>query len=175
MQGDPDYGGLQIHVIVPFVNAVPIPNDLDFTSPSLLPMAVITAWSGWYSIGVERNTSWDVADRKGMLVWGGASSIGSTVSQVAKLMGFYVYTTASKKHHAYLQELGATRVFEYKDDNIVIQIVTAAKEDGVTIRLAYDAIRQLKACLEVLKELWGRVVLRLFLCRWIRLLPTAWR
>jgi NADPH:quinone reductase-like Zn-dependent oxidoreductase len=70
-------------------------------------------------------------------------------------MGFYVYTTASKKHHAYLQELGATKVFEYTDEDVVTQIVTAAKEDGVTIQIAYDAVGQLKACLEVLKEFKG--------------------
>jgi NADPH:quinone reductase-like Zn-dependent oxidoreductase len=155
MHGDPDYGALQTHVIVPAVNTVPIPDDLDFTSASLLLMAVITVWSGWYSIGLKRNTSLAVSDKKGMLVWGGASSIGSAALQVAKLMGFYVYTTASQKHHAYLQELGATKVFEYKDDDVVAQIVAAAKEDGVTIQIAYDAVGQLKACLEVLKEFKG--------------------
>jgi NADPH:quinone reductase-like Zn-dependent oxidoreductase len=152
-QGAPDYGGFQTHVLVPASNVVAIPEEMSFNEASLLPMAAVTAWSGWYAIGLDRRTSFSVEDKKGLLVWGGASSVGSATIQVAKSMGFHVYTTASAKHHTYLKTLGATRVFEYKDDDVVAQIVTAAKDDGVTIQIAYDAVGQLKACLDVLKEL----------------------
>jgi NADPH:quinone reductase-like Zn-dependent oxidoreductase len=69
-------------------------------------MAVLTAWSGWYSIGVARDTKYTAADRQGMLVWGGASSVGSAAIQTAHMFGFTVYATASEKHHEYLKNFG---------------------------------------------------------------------
>ena len=155
MRGAPDYGALQTHVLVPAVNAVPLPQGMSFNQASLLPMAIMTAWAGWYTIGLARDTKYTAADKKGMLVWGGASSIGSAAVQVAKSMGFIVYTTASEKHHQYLKSLGASKAFDYHDEHVVEEIVKAAKEDGVTVSMGFDAAGQLQSCLEILKELKG--------------------
>ncbi|MCJ1422249.1 hypothetical protein MMC29_000129 [Sticta canariensis] len=148
-QGAPDYGAFQKRVLVPTENVVPLPPGMSFNEASLLPAAVRTAWAGWYAI------AYTAADKKGMLVWGGASSVGSAAVQIAKLMGFSVYVTASEKHHEYLKSLGATRVFDYKGGHVVENIVKAAKEDGVTIQTGFDAVGQLKSCLDVLKEFKG--------------------
>jgi NADPH:quinone reductase-like Zn-dependent oxidoreductase len=75
--------------------------------------------------------------------------------QMATMRGFSVYVTASPKHHEYLKTLGASKVFDYKDENVVGQIVKAAREDGVTIRTGFDAVGELKSCLDILKELKG--------------------
>src|SRR5438270_7321710 len=138
--GAPDYGAFQEKVLVPASNVTPLPDSVSFNEGSVLPMAVGTAWSGWYSIGIPRDTKYSPEDKKGMLVWGGSSSIGSAAIQSAKLFGFIVYATASSKHHDYLKKLGAHKVFDYKDENVVQNIVNAAKEDGVTIREGYDSI-----------------------------------
>ena len=90
VQGAPDYGALQTRALVPAVSAAPIPQGMSFRDASILPLAVLTVWSGWYSIGLARDTAFTPADKQGMLVWGGASSIGSAAIQVAKLMGFTV-------------------------------------------------------------------------------------
>jgi hypothetical protein len=103
-------------------------------------MAVATAWAGWYTIGVPRDTAYRAANKKGMLVWGGASSIGST-----KLS---IYTTASEKHHEYLKGLGASKVFDYRGEYVVESIAEAAKEDGVTVQMGFDAVDELKSCTE---------------------------
>jgi NADPH:quinone reductase-like Zn-dependent oxidoreductase len=50
---------------------------------------------------------------EGFLVWGGASSVGSAIIQLARNSGFKVFETASKKHEAYLKSLGAYEVFDY--------------------------------------------------------------
>ena len=155
-KGLPDYGAFQTRVLVPAANVVPLPPKISFNEASLLPMAVVTAWSGWYSIGLPRDTAYTAADKKGMLVWGGASSIGSGAVQVAKSMGFYVYVTASEKHHKYLKGLGASKVFDYKSEHVVENIVKAAKADGVTIQTGFDAVGQVKSCLEILKEFKGK-------------------
>ncbi|KAL9128813.1 MAG: hypothetical protein Q9217_002594 [Psora testacea] len=155
VRGAPDYGALQTRVLVPAVNAVPLPQAMSFNEASLFPMAVTTAWSGWYSIGVPRDTAYTAGDKKGMLVWGGASSIGSAAVQLAKLMGFTVYATASDKHHEYLKGLGASKLFDYRGEDVVGSIVKAAKEDGVTVQMGFDAVGQLEPCMEILKELKG--------------------
>ena len=151
-KGAPDYGAFQERVLVPAANVTPLPQDMSFKEASLLPMAVTTAWAGFYAIGVARDTAYTPADKKGILIWGGASSIGSTTIQVAKLMGFRIYTTASEKHHEYLKSLGAAATFDYKLDDVVERIVKAAKADGVTIQTVYDAVGQTQLCLDVLKE-----------------------
>jgi NADPH:quinone reductase-like Zn-dependent oxidoreductase len=128
---------------------------MGFNDASSLPMAIVTTWAGWHSIGLPRDTAYTEADKEGLLVWGGAGSIGSAVVQVARSMGFSVYATASEKHHEYLKGLGASRVFDYKSEHVVESIVNAAKEDGLTVQIAYDAAGQLKQCLEILKALKG--------------------
>ena len=153
--GAPDYGAFQEKVIVPASNVTPLPDGVSFNEASVLPMAVVTAWSGWYSIGIPRESKYSAEDKKGMLVWGGSSSIGSAAIQSAKLFGFTVYATASSKHHDYLRKLGAQKVFDYKDENVVQNIVNAAKEDGITIRECYDSIGKTQLCLDVLKEFKG--------------------
>ena len=160
-QGAPDYGALQTRVLVSADNVVPLPQGMSFTEASLLPMAVGTAWAGWYTLGLPRDTAYTAADKKGMLVWGGASSIGSAAVQIAKLMGFIVYVTASEKHHEYLKSLGAARTFDYKGENVVENIVKAAKEDGVTIQNGFDAVGQLRSCLDILKEFKGEGISKL--------------
>ncbi|KAK8152440.1 hypothetical protein BC567DRAFT_238930 [Phyllosticta citribraziliensis] len=152
---------MQQRVIVPAANAVALPDSISFNEGALLPMSVATAWTGWYTIGLPLDTAFTPADKQGMLVWGGASSIGSAAVQIAKSMGFSVYTTASVKHHEYLKSLGATRVFDYNAAGVEQHIVTAAKEDGVTIRIGYDAVGQLQSCLDVLKESKGDGVAKL--------------
>jgi NADPH:quinone reductase-like Zn-dependent oxidoreductase len=156
MQGLPDYGAFQKMALVPAVNAAPIPDSLSFKEASLLPMAVGTTWSGWYSIGLAHDTTFTAADKRGLLVWGGASSVGSAVTQSAKLMGFTVYTTASEKHHAYLKSLGASRTFDYKSGDVVASIVKAGKEDGLKFEYGYHAAGlQIKESMEVLAALKG--------------------
>ncbi|ERF69492.1 hypothetical protein EPUS_01821 [Endocarpon pusillum Z07020] len=161
VQGAPDYGALQTRVLVPAVKTVELPEGMAFNEASLLPMAVVTAWSGWYPIGLPRDTSYTAPGKQGMLVWGGASSISSAAIQVAKMMGFKVYTTASEKHHEYLKELGASKTFYYKDERVVENIIKAAKVDGVTIDNGFDAVGQLPSSVEILKALKGEKTAKL--------------
>ncbi|GAB7348888.1 hypothetical protein MBLNU459_g7583t1 [Dothideomycetes sp. NU459] len=152
-QGNPDYGAFQERVIVSAANAVPLPKDISFNEGALLPMAVTTAWTGWYSIGLPRGVVHKPADKQGMLVWGGASSVGGGAIQSAKLLGYTVYTAASKKHHEYLKGLGASRTFDYNDENVVESIVKAAKDDGLTFDNCYLAVGSLKEPIEILQQL----------------------
>ncbi|KAI1413084.1 GroES-like protein [Hypoxylon sp. FL1857] len=154
-KGEPNYGAFQKRAIVPATNVTPVPDDITFNEAATLPMAVATVWAGFETIGLARNTSYSPSDKQGILVWGGSSSVGSMAVQIAKLLGFTVYSTASAKHHEYIKSLGASRVFEYKDSGVEGAIVKAAKEDGLTFQYGYDAVGALQPCLNVLKVLKG--------------------
>jgi len=51
-----------------------------------------------------------------ILIHGGAGGIGSVAIQVAKSLGAYVATTAMADERAYVQELGADEVIDYKKE-----------------------------------------------------------
>ncbi|KAI4187867.1 MAG: hypothetical protein L6R41_002529 [Letrouitia leprolyta] len=151
--GAADNGAFQAKTLVPEALVSPLPESLTFNEGAILPMSVITAWSGLYTAGLPlREPIYTAQDKKGILVWGGASSIGSGTVQIAKMLGFTVYATASAKHHSYIRSLGAKHVFDYKDNDVVEKLVKAIKDDGNTVQVAFDAAGQVRPCMDVLKE-----------------------
>jgi NADPH:quinone reductase-like Zn-dependent oxidoreductase len=60
-----------------------------------------------------------------VLVWGGASSVGSNGIQLAKAAGYEVITTASPKNFEYVKRLGASEVFDYRSPSVVEDLVNA--------------------------------------------------
>jgi NADPH:quinone reductase-like Zn-dependent oxidoreductase len=150
-QGQPDYGALQEKVLVPSAYATPLPDSISFSQASLLPMAVLTAWRGLSINSVPRTASYSTADKKAILIWGGSSSVGSATIQVARSLGFYVYTTSSPQHHEYVKTtLGATSVFDRNAPDVVNQIVKTVKDDGVDLSIAFDAVGAVQQCINVL-------------------------
>ena len=51
-RGAPDYGAFQQKVLVPAAAAVLLPDHVTMNEGAVLPMAVQTAWAGFYSIGM---------------------------------------------------------------------------------------------------------------------------
>ncbi|KAH9477838.1 Dehydrogenase azaJ [Psilocybe cubensis] len=161
-RGAPDYGAFQERVLIPASNVALLPEKISFKEASLFPMAVGTAWAGLQVVGIPRDAEYKQEDKKVLLIWGGASSIGSAVIQVAKSLGFITYVTASENHHDYMKELGADKVFDYKAEDTVDAIVKSAREDGVKIQYAYEASgRAVKDAFEVLKKAKGKDIAKL--------------
>jgi NADPH:quinone reductase-like Zn-dependent oxidoreductase len=79
-----------------------------------------------------------------LLVWGGASQVGSMAVQMGAALGFTVYATASPGQHAYVKSLGAAEVFDYKSASVVDDIVAAVKKAGKKITQGIDAITTAK-------------------------------
>ncbi|GIJ92604.1 hypothetical protein Asppvi_001882 [Aspergillus pseudoviridinutans] len=63
-----------------------------------------------------------------LIVWGGASSVGSNAIQLAVAAGYEVFTTASPKNFDYVRRLGASEVFDYSSPTVTEDIVQAAKD-----------------------------------------------
>lgn len=77
----------------------------------------------------------------GLLIWGGASTVGTAAIQLARAMGLKpIFTTASPANHEALLRLGATQCFDYRDPNIVNVVRAAAEKKGDTIKYILDTV-----------------------------------
>ena len=150
-----DGGAFQEYVLVDEGCCTKLPENVSFEEGSLLPMAVATS-----GVAIFENLAVPTSggQKGGFLVWGGASSVGSAAVQIAAAMGFDVFALASPQHHAYLKTLGAKFVFDYRSADVATEIFNAAKEAGIEIKLAYDAISEsgtVQPCMEILDKFGG--------------------
>ncbi len=60
---------------------------------------------------------------KTVVMWGGASAVGSNGVQVAVVGGYEVLTTASPKNFEYVRKLGASGVSDYISGTVVEDLV----------------------------------------------------
>ncbi|KAJ3043488.1 hypothetical protein HDV00_004877 [Rhizophlyctis rosea] len=159
-KGRPDYGAFQEKVLVTTDAVTPIPDDLAFDDAATLPLAVMTVFAGFHSIGlISQKSSWSLppslfssSQKPAILVWGAGSSVGALAVQICNRLGFSVYATASTKHHAYIKTLGAHRTFDYNAKDVVSQIVSAVKDDGATMTIGYLAIGSFPQTVDVLSQ-----------------------
>jgi NADPH:quinone reductase-like Zn-dependent oxidoreductase len=152
-QSDADFGAFQKFVLVNSEKVTPLPDSISFCEGSLLPMSVAVALVAWYVLGIPRDTSYKPEDKQAILVWGASTSDGSAAVQSAKLLGFRGYATSSPSNHDYLKKLGADQTFDYKSDNIVSQVVDAARKDGVSLNDCFLGQGSLEPIADILKQL----------------------
>ena len=154
--GSPDHGAFQEYALAQSEGVIELPESLSFEQGAVFPLAVMTALSAWTTIGIPLDTRYTPQDKQAVLIWGGASSVGTFAIQSAKSLGFTVYATASPKHHQYLKDLGAHAVFDYNAASVVSQVVSRVKEDGVSLRTAHCVVvGSLQPTLDVLKKTKG--------------------
>ncbi len=146
-------------------------NSLNRSESDNIPRGIPTTFEGASSLGVSLVTilislfhnmggSFGLSKTKAeesekyLLIWGGASSTGQIAVQFGKLIGWKIITTASKKNHAELKELGADFVVDYRDPDVVNQIKAIGGEDIVyaldsislanTIQATHDSVSSTK-------------------------------
>ncbi|KAJ6094922.1 hypothetical protein N7467_002435 [Penicillium canescens] len=174
---DPNYGAFQERCLVPWQHAVPLPDEgISWNHAATLPVAVEVPLCAWDLMGIpvpDGSTSTDTSGgkeksnmgkREALLIWGASSSVGTMGVQTARLLRedpnssfAAVYAAAGSAHRSYVHSLGADRVFDYKDSQVVDAIISAAKEDGLVIRHCFLATGQLALCQAVLKRFLGEV------------------
>ncbi|KAK4101426.1 GroES-like protein [Parathielavia hyrcaniae] len=150
--GNPDHAAFQTYTVMPTSTVAKIPDALDFTQAATLPTSVGAATIALFDIfdlplpplatSTSNSTSTTTpAPPVGILVWSGASSVGKTTIQLARLAGLQVFASASPRHHAGLRALGAAEVVDYRPPSAVNDLVAAAERAGsVEIRYAVDPI-----------------------------------
>lgn len=125
--------------------------------------ASVSAGSTGTGIDANGNKQKDnMVKREALLIWGASSSVGTMGVQTARMLRedpnssvAAVYATAGSANKDYVGSLGADRVFDYKDSQVVDAIVSAARDDGLVIRHCFLATGQLAPCQAVLKAFLG--------------------
>ncbi|MEM8872278.1 MAG: NAD(P)H-quinone oxidoreductase, partial [Pseudomonadota bacterium] len=113
-------GGYAEYATTPASHALPIPGHLTLQQAAALPETFFTVWSN-----VFQRAGLRAGER--FLVHGGASGIGTTAIQLARLCGARVFATAgSDVKCGVCMQLGAELAVNYKDTDYVDAIRAAA-------------------------------------------------
>ncbi|KAK5167154.1 uncharacterized protein LTR77_007884 [Saxophila tyrrhenica] len=144
----PEDGGFQLYSRAAAAKTAKIPDSMSFAQGSVIPLALDTAAVGLYSdqssgyLGLPMPSFNPSSSGKTIVVWGGSSSVGSMVIQLAAASGAKVVATASQQNHEFCKSLGASEVIDYKNASVVDDVVAAVKKVGGTFVGVYDAISE---------------------------------
>ncbi|CAG8952523.1 hypothetical protein HYFRA_00009627 [Hymenoscyphus fraxineus] len=138
-----DHGAWQNYTILRDIATSKIPDFMSFEEGSVFPMAFATACIAMFvNLKIPKPPT-PVGDKTSiLLVWGASSSVGSAALQIAKAIGLPVWATAGPKNHDFVKSMGATKVFDYHDLDVVSKILTAAETAGVSITKVFDSISE---------------------------------
>lgn len=159
------HAGFQLYTAANQLNAAPIPDNVEYDQAVALPVGVATAAAGFYEpvyfgFPYPPPPKLSKGNEQAILIWGGASVVGSCAIQLAILHGMNVVTTASAKNASYVESLGAKDVFDYNDTDVVAQATAALKKYKSVVGV-FDAISTnstTDACAEILHNLGGGVL-----------------
>ncbi|KAH6666099.1 zinc-binding oxidoreductase CipB [Halenospora varia] len=119
-----------------------IPDNIPFENAVVLGLALSTAADTLFNpdfLNLQVPTEpKQHSTEKTLLVWGGASSVGSNAIQLAVAAGSEVITTSSPRNFEYVKKLGASQVFDYNSPTIVQDLINAFKDK--TCAGAFDTI-----------------------------------
>jgi NADPH:quinone reductase-like Zn-dependent oxidoreductase len=152
-----DEGGFQEYTILKTNLVTEIPDHISFEDAVVLPLCLSTAACGLFIELKLPLPTVPAQEPKGetLLVWGGASCVGSNAIQLARAAGYEVFTTASPKNFAYVQKLGASKVFDYSSSSVKEDVVNALKGKHLAGILDSIGFAATPICLEIAKESEG--------------------
>lgn len=103
------------------------PTNIDFIQASALPLVTLTAWEALFDRAIlEKNQT--------VLIHAGAGGVGHIAIQLAKARGAKVATTISSVEKAeFVQQLGADKIINYKENNFVEEILAWTNGEGVDV------------------------------------------
>ena len=138
-------------VRIPAVNAVRIPEGMDFHQASAFPLVFLTAWHMLVTLAnLQRGET--------VLVHGARSGVGSAGIQVAKLMGARVITTVGTDDGiAKSKDIGADEVINYRSTDFVEEIRRLTDKRGVDVVFEHIGGEVFEKSLTVIRK-GGRLV-----------------
>nr|QNC49720.1 Hfaza2L [Hypoxylon fragiforme] len=126
----PKNGGFQEYVVLEAAVVAPIPAHLPYADAAVLPLGLSTAACGLYQkdfLGLDFPTLNPKPNGKVVLIWAGASSVGTNAIQLAVASGYEVITTSSPPNFGHCKSLGASHVFDYKSSTVVQDVLDVIK------------------------------------------------
>ncbi|KAK7108611.1 quinone oxidoreductase PIG3-like [Littorina saxatilis] len=122
-------GGNAEYVSSPEGQVMPIPSTLDFPQAAAIPEVWVTAFQLLHAIG-------KVMAGETVLIHGGASGVGTAAIQLCVQAGARPLVTAgSAVKLETTRNLGAVGNFNYKEDDVVAEVMRATNGKGVNIVL----------------------------------------
>ncbi|RGP81101.1 hypothetical protein FLONG3_748 [Fusarium longipes] len=132
-------GTFQEYVPVKEYRCLKVPDNISYEEAAMLPLclsvAVKTLFHPEY-LALDLPTPDTKANGKVILVWGGSTSVGCNIIQLAKAAGFEVITTASPRNFDYLKKLGASQVFDYSSSTVKEDLLAAVQGKTVAGSIA---------------------------------------
>jgi len=123
------YGAHQGYLACPEDMAFSVPENLPAHHAACMSVVAMTAADALYNIfefPLPQDASGATSPGGPLLIWGASSSVGICAVQFAHASGVHpIFVTASPARHALLQELGATRCFDYRAPDVVSDIKAA--------------------------------------------------
>jgi len=123
-------GAFQTYTVLLAHMAAPIPSTMPYENAAVLPLTLSTAACGLFQKGhlaLHYPSAAPKPTGKTLLVWGGATSVGSNAIQLAVAAGYAVITTASPRNFDYVKALGASQVFDYRSTTVVKDLIAACQ------------------------------------------------
>lgn len=151
-------GGFQEYTVLREHMTAAIPSTMPYETAAVVPLGLSTAACALFQkdyLALPFPTTSPRQTGKTLLVWGGSTSVGSNAIQLAIAAGYEVITTASPKNHAYLKNLGASEVYDYKSPTVVRDIIAAFKNRESAGAVSIGA-NSYKKCIEVLAGCKGK-------------------
>jgi len=144
-------------IVLPRLTAV-IPDNVSYAEAAAIPLGITTAACGLFQkdlLALDLPTAHPKPRDEWVIVWGGATSVGSNAIQLAVAAGYSVVVTASPKNFDYVRSLGAAQAFDYRNKDVVRDIVAALRGKEVVGALAIGTGSALD-CIEILAQCRGR-------------------
>lgn len=122
-------GGYASHVIAPQSQTLPVPGPYSTIEAAALPEALLTVWHNVFQrAGLQAGEN--------VLIHGGASGIGTLGVGICKAMGATVYSTAGSAEKCRdVEALGATKVFNYNEEDFVEGLDALGLKGGISVIL----------------------------------------
>jgi NADPH:quinone reductase-like Zn-dependent oxidoreductase len=120
-------GGYAEFVAVPAVNAIRLPEAIDFVTAAAFPLGFLTAWH-------MLHTRARLAEGETVLVIAAGSGVGQAAVQLARAAGARVIATAGGEAKAKLgRSIGAEAVIDHYGDDVVARVRELTNRRGVDV------------------------------------------
>ncbi len=123
------FGTAAEFIVVPSAQAVPLPDNIDYTVGACLGIPALTAWQAVHLAAISSDST--------VLIHGGAGSVAQIAIQLAKLKGARILTTVDGADKAAkAQAAGASEIIEidlknYRTENMVNRVKELTHGHGV--------------------------------------------
>ena len=122
-------GGYANVAVAPAGQCMPVPTDYSLAEAAALPEALLTLWHNLY-----QRCRLQAGEK--VLIHGGASGVGTLAVAVAAALGATVYTTAGTPEKCErLEALGATRAFNYREEDFEAALEAAGEKAAMNVIL----------------------------------------